>query len=1706
MVTEAPRLTGYRVGPVLRRDRERVLYHAREECSGEERVIETLASDYPSRRQLAEIRRDGRIARALADVDGVLQVHAVETCGRGRTALVTEPVTETLSDRLARAPDGRVPLAQGLTMGGRIAEILDGLHARGMVHKAVTPDHIRLPADEDSPRLTGFGLASELGRERQGSLEAGSRAPLPYLSPEQTGRMNRELDYRSDFYSLGVTLFEALAGQRPFTAEGVLEWVHAHISQTPPDPGDLAPDLPPAVARILLRLLTKDPEHRYQTGAGLARDLAECAEAVASGTGLEDFEPARHDRPSRFLLPQRLYGRERELDELAELFESAAAGGTELCLVHGYSGVGKSALVNEIDRPLVRERGFFARGKFDQFHQGAYSAMAAAFRTLVQQLLAEPEARLARWKQRLNEALSPNAQLVLDLVPELELIIGPQPPVAELPPDEARNRNRIVLADFVRVFAGRGHPLVLFIDDLQWSDGPTRDLIRQLALSRDTDHLLIIGAYRSNEVPPGHPLHQAFEAVRAGRPVHDLPVAPLDRDSIRRMVADTLQDDEARVRPLGDLVHDKARGNPFFTGELLQTLHDEGVIRPGPDGGWTWDTEAALWAGLSGDIVEFMIDNLRKLPEATGRVLQLAACIGNTFELETLAVISECPATEVAETLMPALRQHTIVPLHADYRLVGHAPDDGAPEENRWNPVYRFAHDRVQQAAYRLSDARAMTGVHLSIGRLMRRHSGDAIEGDRLMEMVRHLNAGRSLIEDPEERLALARFNLRAGIRARNVAAYETAYELLHVGHALLPEPTDAAHPELAFELARELQQCAYLTGRQDEAEEWAGFLFDHAPGTYEKVELLSTRTRQYATLGRMEASMHTAIEGLRLLGVEIHEDPGDREVAEERARITEHLGDRAIADLLDAPNVEDRSVLLAMRLLMEIFPASFLSGSGNLFPYLVFKGVNLSLRHGNCPEAAFIHAAYGMLLCGELDDPALGLEYGRLGLAINERFDDLALRARVIYVYAMFIHHWSHHWSSLTPWFRRGIEAGHQSGDLLYLAYSAQDCVIWDPALDLPEATRQHEENIAIVRECNYRDSLDSATLFLQMQYAFQGLTRDPLSLSDERFDEHACLDGMHQRQFMTGVANYHIYKAEVAVLHDAPEHALEHLARRQRLIRSAMSLPQLARFYLLDFLACVRVHPDRVTTPDDPMRHQLLEDLDRIRRWADHCPDNFLHLQYLMEAELERLSGSDEPTMERYEAAIEAAAASGFMRDEAMASERAASHLLDRGRRRAAEGYLRAAHRLYARWGARRKVRLLEERHPVLEEIGGPGSDHGDDALDHKDLDLASIMKASRAISGEIETEKLLRTSLEILLENAGGQWACLIRRDRGLPGVEAMAGELPQAPPGPELELEPGPCPGAITPDGSGIALPISLVSHVLGSGEPVVLDNASQEGAFTDDPAIAARQVVSVLCVPLGRERFVGALYMENNLTAGAFPPDRAEVVRLLAAQAAVALENARLYEQVREYSRTLEDRVAERTRQLEEVNRELQNLAERDGLTGLANRRRGDDYLQEQWDRLGHEQRPLSLIMFDVDHFKPYNDHYGHPAGDHCLITIGSIIRETLDDPEQLAVRYGGEEFMVILPGIDTDAAHATAERLRGAILEQQLPHEYSTTADVVTVSIGTATRTPSGLGGRQDLINEADEALYRAKKAGRNRVVGPADTRSPDPARESGPS
>jgi predicted ATPase/class 3 adenylate cyclase len=1484
------KIAGYTITDTLFRTDRVTIHVAVRDRDGADVAIKTLAGAHPTRAQIDELRREFQLTLRLAGIPRVIRIDELVTFDGGNVGIVMEyfgvPLRRLIRDH------GRPSLGRTLDLAIGLAQTLGAIHEMGIVHKDVTPNNILVSPDLDDIRLIDFGIASELASEQpSNAMVAELAGSFAYMSPEQSGRMNRRLDYRSDFYSLGVTLFEVLTGTLPFDADHALGWIQCHVAQPAPAASERDRSVPTPVSAIVQKLMAKNAEDRYQSAFGLIADLERCRDQLDQTGVIAGFDIGRQDLSRTFDIPQRLFGRDAPRSELLGVFDLVASGSTELLLVAGESGVGKTALVSELAGQLVRRDGHMVSGKFDQLRRNtAYAAMIDALHEFVQQLLTEPDEALATWRRRLLEALGTNGQLIVDVVPDIERIIGPQAPVAELPPTEALNRFRLVFANLLRAAAQREHPLVIFLDDLQWSDGPTLELL-ELLVTRDIQHLLVIGAYRDNEVDSGGLLSLALNEIRTVRDIHVLHLEPLTVGSVAELVAATLHCSHVLAAPLAELLYETAQGNPFFTNELLRSLHADGLVRFDAErGAWTWDVTEVRRAGITTSVAEFVAAGLRRLPESSQRTLEYAACIGNSFDLHTLAVITESDLDDVADDLMVALQSGFVLPLDEDYRIVGHVATLGAPRTgpvgDAPNPRYAFRHDRVHLAAYELIPHDERTAVHLSVGRLMRSHTRT---GGDLMETVGHLNRAVALIDDPDERMALAEMNLSAARRATESSAYSAALELLVVARTLLPADSWDSVYELTNAVARQYQLCAYLTGLQDVADEQIDLLLAHARTDLERAEILSVRTRQYATIGRMEASIESAIEGLALLGVAFPPEPDQSDIDAEFALVRTNLGSRTIEELIDAPRLDDPIQVAAVRLLMEIFPAAFLSGSGSLFPFLVLRSVNISLAHGNSSEAAFAYAAYGMLLCGAGNDPALGFRYGQLAVAMNEQFDDVALKSRVIYLYAMFIHHWNQPWATMTPWFRRGIEAGYQSGDLLYLAYSAQDCIIWDPTLDLAAASALHRQYLAIVRDSGYQDSLDSGTLFLQMQLCFMGATMGPTSLTDDTFDEETCLQGMLDRRFMTGVANYHIYKTEIAFLHGDHAEAMAHIRIQDTLMASAMSLPQLVRYKIVAFLTLA----DETELDLDSRQaraDRFATDLAEMTAWAGNCPANFLHLQLLMEAELLRLDGECDVAVARYDDAAASARANGYLRDEATIHERTARCLLGVGRERAAEGYVRAARRLFDRWGAQRKVDLLSAEYTVLldEPLAAPdrSSSGSSQQLTGAALDLESVIKASQAIAGDLALDNLWERTLPMLLENAGARRACFLVRRGGVVTVETehAAPDATVTSPGDDIEA----------------IVPMSIVNHVLRTGEVVLINSPETAGRFSRDTYLTSRAPQSLICIPMTRTgRLEGAIYMENELARNVFTDDRAEVIRLLAAQALVSFDNAELFaEQVR----------------------------------------------------------------------------------------------------------------------------------------------------------------------------------------------------------------
>jgi PAS domain S-box-containing protein len=1409
------------------------------------------------------------------------------THDNGRMTLVLEDPGGTPLDRLLGAP---MEMECFLRLAIGIAVALGKLQQRGLVHKDVKPANILVNGATGAVKFTGFGIASRLPREHQAptppEVIAGT---LAYMAPEQTGRMNRSIDSRSDLYALGVTLYEMLTGSLPFTAADPMEWVHCHIARKPVPPSERVTAVPTQVSAIVLKLLAKTAEDRYQTAVGLTFDLRRCLADSDSFGRVKSFPLGSQDVPDRLLIPEKLYGREREIDALVSAFDRVVAQGTpELVLVSGYSGVGKSSVVNELHKVLVPPRGLFASGKFDQYKRDIpYATLAQAFQKLIRRLLGQSEAELGRWRDALCDALGPNGQLVVNLIPEIELVIGKQPPVPELAPQDAQNRFQMVFRQLIGVFARPEHPLALFLDDLQWLDAATLDLLEHLITHPEVRHLLLVGAYRDNEVAPSHPLVRTLAAIRAaGAPVHEVVLAPLGLDDVRRLVADALHCDLERAQPLAGLVHEKTGGNPFFAIQFFTMLADEGLLGFDPIApAWQWDIDRIRAKGYTENVVEFMVGKLSRLPDETQDALKLLACLGNVAEIATLTTVRgqsehENPERAMHTALWEAVRAGLVFRLES---------------------AYTFPHDRIQQAAYSLIPDAHRADMHLRIGRaLLESMTADELDG-LLFDVANQLNRGAALLVDRDEKTRVAAINLRAARKAKASAAYASARVYLGDGMALLDETYWTSHYELTFSLWLECAECAFLTGELDRAEQLLAELLQRGVSKVDLAAVYELKVLLHIVKSQNLQAIDSALACLKLFGIDIPAHPSWEQVQAEYETLWRSLEARPIEDLIDLPLMQDPELQAVTRLLCVLSNPAYVTDR-NLFCFELCRTLNLSMRHGVNGASAHACGYLGFSLGPAFQRYPEGFRLAKLGCDLVEKHGFHAYRAKLQDATGIAAF-WTHPLATAIDFIRACLRTSIQTGDLTYACYGMAHIVMLlllrnDP---LDAAWRESEIALDFLHKSKFRDMEDILVPQRQFIAAMQGRTAALSTFNDVQFDEAAFEAQLTSDRMSSMICWYWVMKAKSRFLSGDHAEALAAADKATALIWSSTAHFPLLDHYYYTALTMAALYENASADERNGWRVRLAEHQQQLREWADSCPSTFADKHALVLAEIARIEGRDADAMRLYEQAVRSARDHGFVQNEGLAHEVAARFYTARGFETIAHAYLRNARSCYLRWGAAGKVRQLDQLYPHLrkeEPEPGPTSTIGA-PVEH--LDLATVIKVSQAVSGEIVLEKLIDTLMRTAIEHAGAERGLLIlpRGDEQRIEAEATTGGNTIV-----VRLREASVAAA--------ALPESIVHYVVRTQESVILDDASVRNPFSADTYVRQKHSRSVLCLPLLKQaKLIGVLYLENNLAPRVFAPARIAVLKLLASQAATSLENTRLY-------RDLAEREA-RIRRLVEAN-------------------------------------------------------------------------------------------------------------------------------------------------------------------------------------------
>jgi PAS domain S-box-containing protein len=1448
----------------LREGPEFTLYRGRQHDNRSPILVIAPATEQPSPQVLRRLEHEHSLVAALDPAWAAMPLAL--TRHEGRTVLILkDPGGEPLDHVLERESGQPLDLVRFLRLAIGLATALGQVHRRGLIHKDIKPGNV-LADDVGNVWLTGFGIASRVPHERQApappEIVAGT---LAYMSPEQTGRMNRSIDPRSDLYSLGVTLYQMLTGVLPFAAADPLEWVHCHIARQPVAPIDRA-EAPESLSAIIMKLLAKNAEERYQTASGLEADLRRCLEEWQSHGRIDPFPLGTDDLPDRLLIPEKLYGREREVDALVAAFDRVVAQGTaELVLVSGYSGVGKSSVVNELHKVLVLSRGLFGAGKFDQYKRDVpYSTLAQAFQMLVRQILVSSEAEVVKWRHTLREAVGPNGQLIINLIPEIEFLIGKQPPVADLPPQEARNRFQLVFRRFLGAFASAELPLALFLDDLQWLDAATLDLLEDLLTHPDVRHLLLIGAYRDNEVSSSHPLMRTLAAMReAGAKIQEIVLTPLGPGDVGRLVSDSLRCQRGASALLAQLVHEKTGGNPFFAIQFLTALAEQGLLRFDQDApGWIWDVGQIRAKGYSDNVVDLMVGKLQRLSRRTQAALQQFACLGNVVEITTLSVVYGQSEEEIHSTLLDAARAGLIL---------------------RLEDSYAFLHDRIQEAAYALIPESERAGAHLRIGRaLLESVTADSL-AEHLFDVANQLNRGAALLSDHDEKVRVAAIDLSAGRKAKASAAYASAGAYFAAGMALVDESDWSRQYQLTFSLWLERAECEFLTGHFDRAGQLLGELLPRAASKVDEAAVYHLKVQLHVMKSEHQQAVYTGLTCLRRLGIDMPAYPTQEQVQAEYETVWQTLKGRPIESLIDLPLMTDPELLAAMQVFSVLLPAAYFTDH-RLWCLQVCRTVKISLEHGTSGDSASAYGFWGVVLGSVFNRYGEGYRFAKLALDIVFKHGFIASQPKV-YASLALVAIWTQPIGTAIDFNRTSFRTAIETGDPTFACFgmfsSITGLLLRNDPLDL--VWRESEMALDFARKARYRDAADIIVSQQRFIAMMQGRTVNFSTFSDAQFDEATFEAQLTGDRTHLMICWYWILKLKARFLSGDYAEALAAADKAKQLLGASAAQIQLLDYFCYTALAVSALYETASADEQLAWDELLRAHRKQLYEWAENYPPTFADKYALVSAEIARLEKRDADAQRLYEQAIHLERELGFVQNEGLAHELAAQYYLARGLETAGYVHLRNARNCYDRWGAPGKVKQLDERYPRLREERTPtasatiGQPVGQ-------LDIETVVKASQALSSEMVLPKLIENLVRIAVEHAGAERGLLILIRGGEPRIEAEATTG-------HGRVEVAVRQAAVTPTD----LPPSALHYLIRTQERVLLDHASADDVHSKDEYVRQKRSKSVLCLPiLTQAKLVGALYLENNLTPCAFTPDRVTVLELLASQAAISLENAGLY--------------------------------------------------------------------------------------------------------------------------------------------------------------------------------------------------------------------
>ena len=1614
-------LKGYQILEKLYEGSQTVVYRGKRTEDQQSIIAKFIKSSYPTLLELAQFRHQYTILKRL-DLPGVIKVHSLEQ-HQNRLALIVEDCegislsefisTQAKLDNSSALTSTEQHFEQHLSdlsiffsIALQLAKILEGLYHNKIIHRDIKPENILINPKTLEVKLIDFSIASCLTRENKTAQAPNLlQGTLAYISPEQTGRMNRAIDYRTDFYSLGITFYKLLTGRLPFGSIAPLQLIHDHIACIPTPPNQINLDLPLSLNQIILKLMAKMPEERYQTAYGLQADLLHCQSLWINGQNSISFDLGIQDISDQFLISEKLYGREQEITTLMSAFDRGTKGRTEVLLISGISGIGKTTMVREIHKPIARQGGYFICGKFNQLKNNKpLSGLVCAFQDLIQQLLTENNQSLELWKSKLLKAIGDNGQILIEVLPELELLIGKQPPASELDSTAAQNQFNFLFKRFIQIFPDRTHPLVLFLDDLQWADFASLQLIQSIITQTVNPYLLIIGSYRSEEVSSAHPLQLTIDAIRtAGIVLNTLTVTPLKFENLNHLISDTLNCSPLVAEPLTQFIYKKTEGNPFFSIQFLNSLYQEKLVTfNSTDRTWQWNLFKIQQFLTTSNVVEFVALQILKLSPLAQEVLKILSCKGNFCSGIVLLDLLEISITELQLSLWEALQSGLIICNSSEYTLDNIIIPTIESQDGLYKDLlstsfqsnectYSFIHDRVQQAAYSLLSKDQQKISHLKIGRYILNTTSPVEQEEKIFEIINQLNFGVDLTQSDLERKKIAKLNLIAGSKARKSTAYREAERYYATGIQLLGLNGWHTEYELTLCLYYGAAEASLQMGSYEQVWILTQEIKTQVKRDLDRVKIYQLHIAAFTAQGKIASAISTGLAALNLLELKLPEQPQFQDFQLLFSEIQVSLGNHAIEKLTDLPSMTDSKQLVVMELIGQLLPITY-SYNPLLFSILILRLVKLSQEYGTCPISSWGYIAFGIILWRSSYDVDIIYKLGNIGINLGHKFGIKEHLVKVYFTFNYFARFWKEHLRKTLNPLRENYVLGLESGDLVHASFSLTGYIEHSILCGIPlvpleqEVSQYHESFLNLNQEITLR----FYEIYWQFILILIGDSQDSMLLDGKVFDESLMLKYFQKIHDVQSIFLLHLYKLYLCYLFCDYSKAQDNIKISETYLDSVSCRFIVITFYFYRLLNLLAIYPDKSPSEQNSLLEAVAQQTKQLETWAKNAPMNFLNKFYLVKAEWHRVLGEYTEAMSAYDQAITLSQEHEYLNEEALAHELAGVFYLGWGKTTIAQIYLINAYYAYERWGAKAKLSDLEQRYPNLLNLVRKTESNlrittlttfsEETSLNSSTiaLDWVSVMRASQALSQEIDLDRLLTTIMQVVIENAGAEHGSLLLMEQESLVLKAhcnLDGYYTD-----KYQLH-------SSQNQWDTNLPVSVLNYVERTQKALVLANAMTDTRFTVDPYMAEHKPLSILCMPIQSQgKLVGLLYLENNLITDAFTTDRLEVLQLLTAQAAISLENAQLYASV-------EQKVKERTLELQIAKQDAERAKEESEKANLAK--------SEFLANMSHELRtPLNAVLgfSQLLHRDPFTSPEQRKkigiinrSGEHLLTLINDVL-------------------------------------------------------------------------------------------------------------------